>query len=114
MTNSKLHDWGQAIGLFAVVASLVFVGLEVRQSSDAAQEDSILNDLHAMIGVEELVTANPGIWLRGCQGELLDPEEQMVFTHIYHTYEFTHFMRWLRGMRGVHVSSTAMPLTTSQ
>jgi hypothetical protein len=110
MTDSKLHDWGQVIGALAVVASLIFVGLEVRQQGEAANEEGISNDLANLIAVEELVTANPGIWLRGCQGETLSPDEQMVYTHIYHSYEFLYFMRWLRGKKGVHESTEGLAI----
>lgn len=34
----------------------------------------------------------------------------MVFTHIYHSYEFVHFMRWLRGQRGVHLGGDALAI----
>lgn len=108
MTESKLHDWGQVIGAIAVVASLIFVGLEIRQSGRAANEEGISNDLATVIAAEELVTANPGIWLRGCQGESLSPEEQMVYTHTYHAYEFLYFLRWLRQQKGVHESTDGL------
>ena len=35
--SARLNDWIQAIGIFAVVASLVFVGVEVRQNSVATR-----------------------------------------------------------------------------
>ena len=47
--SARLNDWIQAVGIFAVVASLVFVGIEVRQNSvatrsatNAAVKDSFL------------------------------------------------------------------------
>ena len=110
MSNGKLHDWIQITGVFAVVASLVFVGLEVRQSSEAANDEAIIGDLQTIIGVEELVTANPDIWLRGCQGETLSPSDQMVYTHIHHSYEFLNFMRWLRGVKGVDSGSIELAI----
>jgi hypothetical protein len=36
MSSSKLNDWVQVIGLFAVVGSLIFVGLQVKQAKDIA------------------------------------------------------------------------------
>ena len=35
--SARLNDWIQAVGIFAVVASLVFVGIEVRQNSIATR-----------------------------------------------------------------------------
>jgi hypothetical protein len=32
MNSTKLNDWLEIVGIFAVVASLIFVGLELRQT----------------------------------------------------------------------------------
>ena len=37
MDTAKLNDWMQIIGIFAVVASLVFVGLQMRQDQEIAK-----------------------------------------------------------------------------
>lgn len=36
MNSSKLSDWVQIIGIFAVVLSLIFVGLQMRQTQEIA------------------------------------------------------------------------------
>ncbi len=36
MNSEKLHDWLQLVGMAAVVASLLFVGLQLKQSQDIA------------------------------------------------------------------------------
>lgn len=37
MDSKKLNDWIQVFGIFALVASLIFVGIEVRQNSIATR-----------------------------------------------------------------------------
>jgi hypothetical protein len=37
MDSAKLNDWIQIVGIFAVIASLLFVGIEVRQNSTATR-----------------------------------------------------------------------------
>jgi hypothetical protein len=37
MNSSKLSEWMQIIGIFAVVLSLIFVGLEMRQTQEIAR-----------------------------------------------------------------------------
>ena len=37
MDSAKLNDWIQVVGIFALVASLIFVGIEVRQNSIATR-----------------------------------------------------------------------------
>ena len=39
MDSTKLHDWMQVVGIFAVVLSLIFVGLQMRQSQEIAIAD---------------------------------------------------------------------------
>lgn len=36
MDSSKINDWMQVVGIFALVGSLVFVGLQLKQSQDIA------------------------------------------------------------------------------
>ncbi len=36
MDSAKVNDWMQIIGIFALVASLIFVGLQMKQSQDIA------------------------------------------------------------------------------
>ena len=110
MRGSTLREWLEIIGIAAVVASLVFVGIEIRQSARAALEDSFVGDLDTIIGIEELVVENADVWLRGCRGEELSDVDQMTFTHIYHVYEFMYFMRWLRGTRGVAAANHALTI----
>ncbi len=62
--SARLNDWIQAVGIFAVVASLVFVGIEVRQNSvatrsatNAAVKDSFLELNLAIASSPELARA---------------------------------------------------------
>jgi hypothetical protein len=36
MNSSKINDWMQVVGIFALVASLIFVGLQMRQTQEIA------------------------------------------------------------------------------
>ena len=56
MDSAKLNDWMQVIGIFAVVASLIFVGLQMKQDQEIAlaaqyqaRADSTLNLLASHI-----------------------------------------------------------------
>jgi hypothetical protein len=101
LNSAKLREWLEIIGILAVVASLVFVGIEIRQTSRAALEESFVGDLGTMIALEEIVVENSDVWLRGCRAEELNDVERVQFTRMYHMHEFLFFMRWLRGTEGV-------------
>ena len=36
MNSAKLHDWIQIVGMAAIIASLIFVGLQLKQAQDIA------------------------------------------------------------------------------
>ena len=108
MDTTKLNDWVQAVGVFAVVASLIFVGIEIRQSSRAAVDASLVGDNDVMVSVQELVATNPDAWYRGCRGDRLQPADEVFFTQTFHAYEFLYYFRWLRVERGVTVASAAI------
>ena len=110
MNESRLREWLEIVGILAVVASLVFVGIEIRQSSRADLEDSFVGDLGTMIALEEIVVENADVWLRGCRGEELNDIERVQFTRMYHLHEFMYFMRWLRGTRGVAAANDELTI----
>jgi len=105
MNNLKLNDWVQAAGVLAVVASLIFVGIEVRQSARSAIDASLIGDNDVIVSTVDLVTQNPDAWYRGCRGDKLQPADEVIFTHIFHTFEYRYFLRWARGEHGIGAAS---------
>ena len=84
MDSAKLNDWMQVIGIFAVVASLIFVGLEMRQSQKIAlsaayqaRADSSMSLRLAPLASETLQTAYAKV-IHGEGFESLTPEELVV------------------------------------
>ncbi len=49
MDSAKLNDWMQVIGIFAVVASLIFVGLRMTQAQEIAIADQDQNRADAAL-----------------------------------------------------------------
>lgn len=101
MNDSQLREWLEIVGILAVVASLVFVGLEIRQSGRTAYDESLSSDYDSLVNVETAITENADVWLRGCRAEDLTDVDRVKFTHLYTMYEFMYFMRWLRAINGV-------------
>jgi hypothetical protein len=42
LDSAKINDWAQVIGIFALVASLMFVGLQMKQDREIAAGDNTL------------------------------------------------------------------------
>ncbi len=82
MDSAKLSDWMQVLGIFAVVVSLIFVGLEMRQSQRIAlsaayqaRADSSMNIRMAAVSPEAI----QGAWGKISQGqdfEAMTPDER--------------------------------------
>lgn len=59
MDSGKLNDWMQVIGLFAVVASLVFVGLQMKQAHEIALAETYQARAEMSVNLESEASANP-------------------------------------------------------
>lgn len=51
MNSEKLHDWLQVIGMAAVVASLIFVGLQLKQSQEIAIANQYQSRFDSIAGI---------------------------------------------------------------
>jgi len=111
LNKEKIGDLIQIVGIFAVFASLMFVGYEIRQSGLVAKEESLLSETAIVTSMQALVIDNAEVWLRGCMGEELEPAEQMVFTRLYHTLIFRRYFSWLRATQAISVGSDSLGIT---
>jgi hypothetical protein len=55
MDSNKLNDWMQVIGIFALVASLIFVGFQIKQTHEIAISSAYQERTATAI---EMITAN--------------------------------------------------------
>ena len=110
MDKEKISDSMQIVVLFAVFASLLFIGYEIRQSGQVAKEESLLSEQAEVTSIETLVVENADVWLRGCKGEELDPSDHVIFTHIFHTYVSHRFFQWVRTREGISVASGSLAI----
>jgi len=81
MNSARLNDWMQVVGIFAVVASMIFVGLQMKQS----QEIALAAQYHerTVVAVDWIMAqhehGNFGAWARLCGQEFSqDTPEQAV------------------------------------
>lgn len=59
MDTTKLNDWLQVIGIFAVFASLIFVGLEMRQAHKISLSQAYQSRTSAAAEWNSALAANP-------------------------------------------------------
>ena len=78
----KFRTWKDAaelVGIAAIVASLIFVGLQMRQSGAIARSQMYGNDLANSLSTYSAIAEHPDIWVRGKRGDELDPADAEVF-----------------------------------
>jgi len=59
VNTTKLNDWMQVIGIFAVVASLIFVGLEMQQAQAISMSQTYQSRTAAVVEWNSAFAANP-------------------------------------------------------
>ena len=67
----------------AIVLSLLFVGLQLRQSQQLAFEEGINYSNERQNAIRNLIVANAEIWQQACAGEPLDPVSRIIAAKIY-------------------------------
>ncbi len=96
VNSAKLNDWMQVVGIFAVVASLIFVGLQMRADRSFAVIDAISSRVDATVGLADLIGNNKAVWVSGLSGAELSDADQATFqamTEAVDTYFIAHWVR---------------------
>ena len=78
----KISNWketAELIGIAAIVASLIFVGLQMRQAAEIARAELVSGNLASEIEASAVYIENADIWRRGNAGEDLDANESVIF-----------------------------------
>jgi len=81
----KRFDWKtlvELVGIAAIVASLVFVGLQMRQAQDIAYSERAQTQATNTIEITNEINEHPEIWARGLAGEHLDEIDEIVFGNL--------------------------------
>jgi hypothetical protein len=100
MDSAKLNDWMQIVGIFAVVASLIFVGLQMKQSQAIAISTAYQARNAAAMEMNNALAANETVLtafsITQTQGlDSLSPEEigagRAVIRSIFLSYDNVHY-----------------------
>ena len=80
MKSIGWKDGVELVGIVAIVASLIFVGLEMRQARDIALSERAVNILLSDIEARRPIYEFPDIWARGNAGEELNRSEAVIYS----------------------------------
>lgn len=96
MKSKNLEEWIQGIGLLGVIASLVFVGLQVKQADDVAVLQLMDSTAERGHELSVLIAENADVWHRECVGEELTPPEKIIAANIFWSYLQSNWNNWNR------------------
>ena len=82
MNSKNFREKAEILGIVAIVASLVFVGLQLRQSDQIARAEIQSNQGMMSIEVVALISDHSEIWVRGAAQEELNDADAVVFRNL--------------------------------
>lgn len=95
MRTNKWREIAEAIGVAAIVASLVFVGLQIRQEDDIARLELIDRSTEQQRELQIWISENSDVWTRGCAGSELSDAERAIFQSMVAVYGNQAYNRWV-------------------
>jgi hypothetical protein len=105
MDSAKLNDWLQVIGIFALVASLIFVGMQMRQAQRIAIADSYQQQAGTSLAKSELAVAHSEVVAKANRGEALSDAEVFALSE-YVTARWQH--AYFGRMRSEYLERTTI------
>lgn len=80
MSRRNWKTYAEILGIVAIVGSLVFVGLQLRQDRQATESDNLAQNQDTVINVVELINQHRTVWIAGLDGDELTVAEDVTFT----------------------------------
>ncbi len=99
MKSVNWKNAAESVGMAAIVASLIFVGLQMRQTQDIATNDSGWNSVLAEIESRRAIIEFPDIWAKGNAGEEMSPSEATIYSTLIKDLNSTQFHKYFGETR---------------
>jgi hypothetical protein len=82
MKPANWKDITELVGIAAIIGSLVFVGLQMRQAQQLAQAQLAVSLSGPTQEMRAIFADHPNVWRRGNAGDTLDPDESAVYQQL--------------------------------
>jgi hypothetical protein len=83
MKETSWTDMAQLAGIVAIVASLIFVGLQLKQSEQLGYSEIVANMSDRKAALNELMTDHADLWHKACAGDELDAGSRIIAQRIF-------------------------------
>ena len=109
MKTNRLKEIVELVAVFSIVASLIFVGLQVKQEHEIALTDAVTAAADSRKYMAELISDNREVWVSGLAGEPLTDLDKVVFAWLADAYTLDIFASWYRASQLNHTSPDRFP-----
>lgn len=95
-------DWkgtAELIGIAAIVASLIFVGLQMRQDQEIAQAQAFVDAAAVITDLNQYLENNKEVWIKGLDGAELSSEDRFTFHALCRAVFLRKISHWERAKR---------------
>ena len=91
MKSEKINDWLQIVGMIGIMASLIFVGVQVRQTQRVGQGQEYYSFIELSQGLRSLQLQHIDVWQKVCAGDELKGDERQTGALLFRSYiEFVY------------------------
>ena len=95
-------DIAELIGVVAIVASLIFVGLQLRQDRVVARAEATQSSESSATEVNTMIAEYAGVWLKGRNDETLSETELIIMRRLVDTlYRRARYTAQMRRQLGI-------------
>ena len=102
MISLNKVDWkgtAELIGLAAIVASLIFVGLQMRQDQEIAEAQAYVDASALLIELNQYIENNKEVWIKGLDGAELSLVDKLTFRALCRANFLRKISHWERAKR---------------
>ena len=99
MKSTNWKTVAEFVGISAIIGSLVFVGMQLRQEQTIAIVDTYGSVVESNEAVLSLIGAHPDIWEKGLLGDDLSTSDEIVFSGMVRAVFSHHFHMFIRFAR---------------
>jgi len=99
MQTTSWKDIAELVGIAAIVASLLFVGLQMKQSQDIALSETDVSLAGNLIEFAALTADHADLWSRGNSGQDLSEADLDLYRNMLSGKYYNHMSNWRRASR---------------
>ena len=99
MKSVNWRGLSEFVGIAAIVASLIFVGLQLRQSRDIALSELSASRHASRVELDNAIRDHADIWARGNVGDELNQADAVIYLRLINSMHWASWESWRQNLR---------------